>query len=106
MVIGAATAPCGKVIVRPVSGMEIVPPEESIVFETRTTSLCQSFHHSASSSRLVAVGAASGDALRRPVGLGSPKPEQDVITKALRTALSERNKCDRIIYEPAEVAMG
>src|SRR2546423_306610 len=97
MVIGAVTAPCRNVIVKPVSGMEIVPPAESMVFETRTTSLCQSFHHSASSSRLVAVGAASGDVLRRPVGLGSPKPEQDAITNALRTVVSERNRCDRII---------
>src|SRR5580765_7797198 len=98
MVMGEVTAPCGKVIVRPVSGMEIVPPAESMVFETWTTSLRQSFHHSASSATPVeAVGVASVDGPRSPVGLESPAAEQDAKTKALRTADSERNRGDRVI---------
>src|SRR2546423_12304310 len=99
--MGALTAPAGKVMVNPVFGMEITPPDLSIVCLTVTTS-CRSqslFHHSALSSMLelgrapvladsVAAAAALGS--RGDVGLRSPESEQDAMREAARRRLKER----------------
>src|ERR1700687_2490834 len=83
--------------------MESAPPEASMVLETWTTGLSQSFHHSAlSATPLEAVGVASGDWPRGPSGPASLEAAQDPMTKALRIAGSERRRLDRIIWPAIE----
>src|SRR6266550_5035284 len=118
MVIGAVTAPAGNETVRPVAGIEIVPPAWSIVFETLITSLWFFFHQTALSSSLVSpsfdplleaaevgvpiwVAAASVKA-GGPVRLGS---EHDAITNTPSATRSERNGADRSIW-PSGVGDG
>jgi hypothetical protein len=110
MVIGALTAPAGNKTVRPVAGIEIVPPAWSIVFETLITSLWFFLHQTARSSRPVAttfdplldaaeVGvptwvAAASVKTGGAVTLGS---EHDAIRNAPSATRSERDGMERSI---------
>src|SRR5438477_7901170 len=120
MLTACDTAPAGNSIVRPVSGIEMIPPDWSIVLDARTAVLSDFFHQTALRSRpAVLVGAPSmAPELAEPeflaasastgvVGLVMTVSAQDAIRATLASAARERRSLVRSIGSGrVEVGLG